>query len=112
MLKDRAPLRIPSAPSHRLPARVGRRRSAGAASLHAVAGGGGHVALLVKANDKRLKVDVKASDQGLVDTVAASWAGRIGLFARLCCALNRCIMRVVQKMNGHTGILLPSPWRQ
>ena len=50
-------------------------RSAGAASLHAVAGGGGHVALLVKANDKRLKVDVKASDQGLVDTVVAELKG-------------------------------------
>ena len=49
-------------------------RSAGAASLHAVAGGG-HVALLVKANDKRLKVDVKASDQGLVDTVVAELKG-------------------------------------
>ena len=46
-----------------------------AASLHAVAGGGGHVALLVKANDKRLKVDVKASDQGLVDTVVAELKG-------------------------------------
>ena len=50
-------------------------RSAGAASLHAVSGGGGHVALLVKANDKRLKVDVKASDQGLVDTVVAELKG-------------------------------------
>ena len=49
-------------------------RSAGAASLHAVAGGG-HVALLVKANDKRLKIDVKASDQGLVDTVVAELKG-------------------------------------
>ena len=49
-------------------------RSAGAASLHAVSGGG-HVALLVKANDKRLKVDVKASDQGLVDTVVAELKG-------------------------------------
>ena len=50
-------------------------RSAGAASLHAVSSGGGHVALLVKANDKRLKVDVKASDQGLVDTVVAELKG-------------------------------------
>ena len=49
-------------------------RSAGAASLHAVAGGG-HVALLVKANDKRLKVDVKASDQGLVDAAVAELKG-------------------------------------
>ena len=40
-----------------------------------MAGGGGHVALLVKANDKRLKVDVKASDQGLVDTVVAELKG-------------------------------------
>ena len=50
-------------------------RSAGAASLHAVSASGGHVALLVKANDKRLKVDVKASDQGLVDTVVAELKG-------------------------------------
>ena len=50
-------------------------RSAGAASLHAVSSSGGHVALLVKANGKRLKVDVKASDQGLVDTVVAELKG-------------------------------------
>ena len=45
-------------------------RPAGAASLHAVAGGGGHVALLVKANDKRLKVD------GRQDRFSRSWSSR------------------------------------
>jgi len=52
-------------------------RSAGAASLHAVSSSGGHVALLVKANDKRLKVDVKASDQGLVDAAVAELKGLV-----------------------------------
>ena len=47
----------------------------GSASLHAVTPSGGHVALLVKANDKRLKIDVKASDAALADLVVAELGG-------------------------------------
>jgi hypothetical protein len=50
-------------------------RAAGSASLHAVTPSGGHVALLVKANDKRLKIEVKASDAALADLVVAELGG-------------------------------------
>ena len=45
-------------------------QSAGSASMHAVSSAGGHVALLAKLKETKLKVDIKATDASLAALVA------------------------------------------